>query len=808
MNSEPVLRAAEHWRQQCLEKSLAVFSDEHLWTTENLKEVEKYFVNRLDEGEGNFLEKLQAQLTPTVPAVKKLVSEMMWVMLLCPSNVRFDAKLETIRTIWSWSDQLFPENTEWASPAALNGIGSGGVSFNILRWRELVFFTNLLLAFRSLAESESQKLLKDGWEFAAWIQKIPEADNRQLRHMLLYLLFPDSFERIFGGLDRNEIAIHFSEKPKTEINKMSQLMLDREFQLIRAELEEQYKTKDLDFYVPPLVAVWKTPTFKASTTGVKKEHVLKALEEIEKNGIPPDARSTTYDLLYGPNRYPPKYVLSLACKYASGKEFARSDFSGGDSSPAFTLLRELGFQIERKNFVESLVEMFLKQAREGKDLTTKAYPKAYRSLDVAVGFGQGTPAQIPWIAFLGPGQKTSDGIYPVLLFYRDSDLLILAHAISETNLPALRWSDVEENQTITELFQKEFATSPKRYGSSLVYSSFSTAADIDLEKLTDDLNGLIGKYEKVLNAAQTPSRPKDPEVTTKATVFPYSLEEAMEGVFLSQETYLSILRMWERKKNIVLQGPPGVGKSFLCRRLAYSLLKEKAKDRVQTVQFHQSYSYEDFIQGYRPGQEGFVLRSGMFYQFCDRARDDKNQKYVFIIDEINRGNLSKIFGELMMLIEPDKRSKEWAVPLAYSEKGGEEFFVPDNVYLLGLMNTADRSLAIVDYALRRRFAFITLKPMFESDKFRGFLSKKGAPKSLVDAIVQNMRSLNQRIAEDKVNLGPGFCVGHSYFCSPDGVPDQLWFRSVVEGEIAPLLEEYWSDNPAEAEKWQTTLLGV
>ena len=185
--------------------------------------------------------------------------------------------------------------------------------------------------------------------------------------------------------------------------------------------------------------------------------------------------------------------------------------------------------------------------------------------------------------------------------------------------------------------------------------------------------------------------------------------------------------------------------------------------RVRTVQFHQSYSHEDFVQGYRPSGDGLALQQGVFLEFCEKALADPNELYVFTIDEINRGNLSKIFGELMLLIEPDKRSPEWATKLAYAPAAEERFYVPPNVYLLGMMNTADRSLSLVDYALRRRFAFVTLRPEYGSNKFRQHLLEKGVGAELADRIIERMTSVNEEIAADQTNLGPGFCIGHSFF---------------------------------------------
>jgi 5-methylcytosine-specific restriction protein B len=243
-----------------------------------------------------------------------------------------------------------------------------------------------------------------------------------------------------------------------------------------------------------------------------------------------------------------------------------------------------------------------------------------------------------------------------------------------------------------------------------------------------------------------------------------------------------------------------VGKTYVAQTIAYSLLKEKDTSRVQMVQFHQSYGYEEFIQGLRPTANGsYVLRDGIFYSFCERARED-SRKHVFIIDEINRGNLSKILGELMMLIEQDKRSERYALPLAYADVGTPGFYVPPNVYILGLMNTADRSLAMVDYALRRRFAFVSLKPEFQSPKFKQHLLAGGLDGALADRLIAGLQNLNESIKKDRLDLGEGFCIGHSYFCAHTEGLDRSWIDDVLDFEIRPLLLEYWMESSERADK--------
>ena len=266
---------------------------------------------------------------------------------------------------------------------------------------------------------------------------------------------------------------------------------------------------------------------------------------------------------------------------------------------------------------------------------------------------------------------------------------------------------------------------------------------------------------------------------------------------MSDEDFERLKSIVRLKKNVILQGAPGVGKTFSAKRLAYVLMGQKDESRVKLVQFHQNFSYEDFIMGYKPTDSGFILKTGVFYDFCKKAERDPNHDYYFIIDEINRGNLSKIFGELLMLIENGYRGT--AVELAY--KKDEKFAVPTNLYIIGMMNTADRSLAMIDYALRRRFSFFAMRPGLDTDGFKTEISKHTDER--VAKVVEVVRQLNSDIAKDD-SLGEGFCIGHSYFCADSD--DSDWIENVIRYDICPMLEEYWFDNKDMRQKQINRLL--
>lgn len=333
------------------------------------------------------------------------------------------------------------------------------------------------------------------------------------------------------------------------------------------------------------------------------------------------------------------------------------------------------------------------------------------------------------------------------------------------------------------------------------WSQPSTSAIKGQPTLTDitQHTDFIEKLKAIFDNDEETEDAEEPEI-----IWPrYTPEDFLAEVYMSNDDYKTLVAVLKKKKNIILQGAPGVGKTFAAKRLAYSIMGEKNTERVQMIQFHQSYSYEDFIEGYRPADKNsngsdFIIKRGSFYNFCRKAAADDENDYFFIIDEINRGNLSKIFGELFMLIETDKRGLE--LQLLYSD---EKFSVPDNVYIIGMMNTADRSLAMLDYALRRRFSFVEMKPGFETEDFIKY--KNGLASDKFNRLISCVVQLNTKISED-TTLGEGFCIGHSYFCNLTKADiDGQALSDIVKFELIPLLKEYWFDDADKVKEWADKL---
>ncbi len=321
----------------------------------------------------------------------------------------------------------------------------------------------------------------------------------------------------------------------------------------------------------------------------------------------------------------------------------------------------------------------------------------------------------------------------------------------------------------------------------------------NMEFLVNPNGSFFHLTEKEYVALLNLIREENDSIQPDKTFEKYTKDDFLKEVFMDGKDFDTLQHLIRMKKNVILQGAPGVGKTFCARRLAQAMMGEKDESRIALIQFHQNYSYEDFVMGYKPVEGTFELQKGIFYKFCMLAANHPDKEYFFIIDEINRGNLSKIFGELLMLIEKDYRGEK--LTLAYKD---EKFSVPGNLYLIGMMNTADRSLALIDYALRRRFSFFEMNPGFDSEGFKAYL--KGKNNERLNELVELVKELNRQIATDD-SLGQGFKIGHSYLCTGEVVTDE-WLKEVVNYDILPMLQEYWFDNRAEVDRWANRLNGI
>ena len=327
-----------------------------------------------------------------------------------------------------------------------------------------------------------------------------------------------------------------------------------------------------------------------------------------------------------------------------------------------------------------------------------------------------------------------------------------------------------------------------RSSEKLANMEYFVASQGSLFKLTKD------EYSYILDLI----RDENP-IKNESEHISYAKEDFLNEVYMSESRYNMLTAVLKNKKNIILQGAPGVGKTYAAKRIAYSIMGEKDENRVEFIQFHQNYSYEDFVMGYKPEGDSFELKNGIFYRFCQKAMNRPDKDFFFIIDEINRGNMSKIFGELLMLIEKDYRGEK--ATLAYN---GLSFFVPKNLYIIGMMNTADRSLAMIDYALRRRFSFFDILPGFDSE---GFINYKNKFNNVnFNAVIDKVCELNKEIERDK-SLGKGFCIGHSYFCNVEECTNE-WLKAVVDFDILPMLAEYWFDDENTLKRWESIFSGV
>ncbi len=785
-----ILEAAQHWRRVALESDGSVFSAASLWTLENLKALDIHFIQQPDAGEGNYFEKLEAQLAPTVPEVKKLAAEMLWMMLLCPSNVTASKKREGIATIWSWSGDDFPADSEWLVPEVLSGVGSAGTSYNTNRWREFVFFIRMMMAFKQLTRTERESLLSDGWRFAEWLQGIPECDSRQFRNMVLFLLFPDEFERIFGGGDRRRIVEAFAG---IKARRLIAVEIDRKLAEIRQRFEQEYGTRELDFYIPPLrdlwdekhhpvwwfvwdPQVWRWQTFSADRSVTHEGKTVTRRWPCEnrrvatgdkaylvKIGTPPRGVIAVGNVVADPYESPhwdeDRAAKGESCWYV---DIAFSCIQDPTHNDPYVSEEDLAKNI-RADGQEWLPES---SGVEIHQRSAGILEKLWNSLILP----EKPPEEVQNLILYGPtGTGKTWQLNRLIDRYSSKQRQPSRETWLMQEMLDARWFDV--------VFSALYLLGGRRKAGEIVKHEL-------VQLKARALGRTRNLAQTVWATLQAHAREGSATVKYKARsepqVFDKDESSAWHLVDDWRETCAEQIESAERWK----RGPD----------------RETPYDRYEFVTFHQAYSYEDFIEGIRPvqdqesGELGYQVLPGVFKRVCQRAKADPEQRYAIFIDEINRGNIAKIFGELITLIEADKRAvyasdghlKEgMEVTLPYS---GERFGVPRNVDIYGAMNTADRSIALLDTALRRRFRFHEIMPdsgVISGSWGDGYIEDGEGGVINLRAILDAM---NRRI---RFLLNRDLTLGHAYFID---VRDFVDLKGVLLSQIIPLLQEYFYED--------------
>jgi MoxR-like ATPase len=750
--AESIYAAAVTWRDTCLIGDGSIFSAENLWTLERFEELRMLYVEHPDASNRDFMTKLEDQLRPGSPESKRLAAELLWAILLFPSSQKPATKLVKMRRVWGWSGLDFPERAAGLGDDTLKGIGSTGPAFQNLFWMEFAYAVELLLAIKRESESERRVLLSDPKGFADFADRADRTHARQLYHVLIHLLFPDRFERIASRKHKGFILARFgNDEEKSQAQ--DRMAIDAALFSIRARLSAEHGI-DFDYYSDrELRGQWLPDIGSGDPEVGELDHSAGG----STAALPESYRGARF------------WVLGTGENGRLWPDFRDKGYVGVSFTEFAEPLDALSY--------EEIYSRLLAGRSDGSKPTMDARAGDQFAREMHVG--DYVFAKQGRSSLLGFGRVSSDYRYEEREpYYR--------HRRSVEWIKTGTWT-LAEDQRITPKTLTYFTNYPEWIAYALT---------------------LIGEGGGSTSAIEVAERPEE---SYGPALRPYGIDDLLaEGVFLDRGELEAARRAWEDKKNLILAGPPGTGKSWLAQRLAWARLGAKDASRLLKIQFHQSYSYEDFVRGYRPGEGKFELRDGPFLEFCARARKDPERRpYVLLIDEINRGDISRVFGELFFLLEADKRTPEYALGLSCPREGDEPFFIPPNLYLIGTMNSADRSLAVVDYALRRRFAFVNLRPAFDREAFSEFMTgeRVGASDALVARIIDAMKRLNQEIASDR-NLGQGYAIGHSYFTSvgEDTEVDEAWYRSVIETQILPTLEEYWFDQSAKVHAWREQLI--
>jgi len=662
----PTLTATgRQWVEECLVGDGSMLGDRAISNADNFDALDRFFVQRPDEGAGSFYEKLEAQMQGAPAGAINLMAELLWALFLFPSNIGSDTKREGIVKTWGWSGEGLDPTHPLLTDAMLDGVGSGGMGVNTNRWRELNYIVGLGRTTKAIAPAERARLFDDYDRFMAWMETVPQEGDRQFRHMLRYFLFPERVERMSSNGDRYRVLEAFGVAPRRVLKKMSDRQLDDEMLSLRQKFEQQYGSKELDFYLPPLRDGWKKPNEPDEVVEVEAPTTPKGVEEPEPAyAMAAQPRNL---ILYGPP--------------GTGKTWRLQQlFARYTDQPA---------DVHRAVWEQQLVSKY-----------------GWRAAIVAALADLGTPTKVAVLEQ-----------HPLIQAK-------VAHRKRTNSVRGTLWGYMQEH-TVPD--SKTVNVSTRR-------------APFVFDKREDSAWHLVPGWQDEDAEAQ------------------------------------ELFEAWKA-------GPAS---------------SQAPIRRYRVVTFHPSYSYEDFVVGLRPvvpqdteeGGTGFRLVDGVFKQICADARANPGKRFALFIDEINRATTAKVFGELITLIEPDKRARydgtgaliggmEVQLPGTGGIDGDDERFgVPENLDIYGTMNTADRSIALFDIALRRRFEFEEIPPDYRILDRRVEGVDLGRLLSTINDRLEFLADRDRRI-------------GHAYFTRVATL-DEL--RTAFRKQVIPLLQEYFFDD--------------
>jgi 5-methylcytosine-specific restriction protein B len=659
----PLLAAARRWIATCLIADGSLFVPERsLWTTANAEVLQRDFVDRPDAGGDDFMTKLQRQLADAGAPAQQFAAEVLWALLLFPSNIGAKVKREHVERVWSWSGETLPPAGPWLDAEVLRGVGSAGTAYNNLRWKELAYLVALQRSLKAMPEDQRRAALTDYDRFMDWIDSVPRDGDRQFRHMLRWFAFPDRVERMSSNNDRRRILEAYGAAGKRELRDWSDRQLDDALLALRRQQEAAHPGAVLDFYDPPLSQRWQ-PADDAATAESAPLVAREPTPAVAQAAAPP-----VNLILYGPP--------------GTGK-----------------------------------THWLRQKMAEYTDAPSQVDPDTWLHETLA-GYG--------WRA-------------------------VIAATLADLNRPA-RVPEIRAHRWV-QAKAKQRARAPAGVQATLW--------------------GYLQEH--------TPQSSTTVNITARRPPFVFDKREAGDWHLLPgwQEQDDEAAALWQTLK----AGPRAASEAI---------------QRYKVVTFHPSFTYEDFVRGIRPvrtaedGRTDFRLVDGKFKQICDEAHANPNRRYALFIDEINRANIAKVFGELITLIEVDKRAVfdsqgRLLAGMAVHLPGDEEadtverpFGVPRNLDIYGTMNTADRSIALLDVALRRRFRFEEREPRHD-------LAAMGRE---VDGVHLGLllRRLNERL---EYLLDRDHRIGHAYLMHAQSLDD---LRDVFERQIVPLMQEYFFDD--------------